>query len=90
MAKRTSIKVNLEPEIAEILDAIAEEIGLDDLLPRPSRSDLLNKAALLYIQRARNRKNLRLAIERVEAKHETARPETRKLPRLLLSERSAS
>ena len=66
MGKRTQIKVNLEPQIAEILDAVADEIGRDELVPRPSRSDLLNKAALLYIKQARKRKKLSRVIALVE------------------------
>jgi hypothetical protein len=69
MAKRIQAKVNLDPKIAEILDAVAQEIGSDELTPRPSRSDLLNKAALLYIKRARKRKRLRRVIQLVESKY---------------------
>ena len=69
MAKRIQAKVNLDPKIAEILDAVAQEIGSDELTPRPSRSDLLNKAALLYIERARKRKRLRRVIQLVESKY---------------------
>jgi hypothetical protein len=90
MKRRTRVKVNLDLEVAEILDAIADEIGADDLLPKPSRSDLLNKGALLYIHCARKKKKLRLAIQRVEAKQATAKSEDRKLPRLVPKERTAS
>jgi hypothetical protein len=64
---RIRSKVNLDPTTVSLLDAIAEAIGDDELVPRPSRSDLINKAALLYIERAKRRRKLRRAIERVEA-----------------------
>lgn len=87
MARRVRVKVNLEPAVAEVLDALAEEIGRDELVPRPSRSDLLNKAALLYIGRARKRKGLRLAIERVEARYDAESSEKRKLLRVVATGR---
>jgi hypothetical protein len=64
---RIRSKINLDPTTVSLLDAIADAIGDDELVPRPSRSDLINKAALLYVERARRRKKLRRAIERIEA-----------------------
>lgn len=64
---RIRSRINLDPMTLSLLDAIADAIGDDELVPRPSRSDLINKAARLYIERARRRKKLRRAIERIEA-----------------------
>jgi hypothetical protein len=67
--KRQKAHVSLDPTITEILDAIAARMGEDPLYPIPSRSDLLNKAAALYIARCKERPELREVIETVEAKH---------------------
>ncbi len=68
MKNRIQVKVNLDIGTAEMLDAIAAAIGSDELTPKPSRSDLLNKAALLYIDRARRRARIHKAIEEVESR----------------------
>lgn len=70
---RVSTKINLDPLTTAVLDAIADAIA-DELVPRPSRSDLLNKAALLYVERARRREKLRRAIEGVEAAFRAEHP----------------
>lgn len=67
--KRQKAHVSLDPTITEILDAIAVRMGEDPLYPTPTRSDLLNKAAALYIARCKERPELREVIESVETKH---------------------
>lgn len=44
------IKVDLDPIVAEILDLIAERIETE-LVPRPTRTALLDKAGHLFIER---------------------------------------
>jgi hypothetical protein len=44
------IKADLDPMVAEILDLIAEKIETE-LVPRPTRTALLEKAGYLFIER---------------------------------------
>jgi hypothetical protein len=44
------IKVDLDPTVAEILDLIAERIETE-LVPRPTRTALLDKAGHMFIER---------------------------------------
>jgi hypothetical protein len=44
------IKVDLDPTVAEILDLIAEKVETE-LVPRPTRTALLEKAGYLFIDR---------------------------------------
>jgi hypothetical protein len=66
--RKLKTHVNLEPIVAELLDAIARRMGEDRLYPTPSRSDLLNKAAHLFISECRQRPELREVIEDSEAR----------------------
>lgn len=66
--KKVKTHVNLDPVVWELLDAIARAMGSDPLYPTPSRSDLLNKAARLYIGECRQRPELKAVIEAVEAR----------------------
>src|SRR6266851_2013947 len=66
--KKVKVHVNLDPAITELLDVIALKMGDDPLYPTPSRSDLLNKAALLYIARCKERLDLKDAIQSAEQK----------------------
>jgi hypothetical protein len=47
---RRRIKADLDPMVAEILDLIAEKIETE-LVPRPTRTALLEKAGRLFIDR---------------------------------------
>ena len=67
--RKLKTHVNLDPLIGETLDAVAAKMGEDPLYPTPSRSDLLNKAARLFLEQCRSRPELRSTIEGIEARH---------------------
>jgi putative NIF3 family GTP cyclohydrolase 1 type 2 len=69
---KVKVHVNLDVAVTELLDVIAERMGDDPLYPVPSRSDLLNKTALLYIARCKERPDLKEAIEKVEQRAASA------------------
>lgn len=66
--RKVKTHVNLDPVVWDLLEAIARRMGSDPLYPTPSRSDLLNKAARLYITECRQRPELKEVIEAVEAR----------------------
>lgn len=69
--KKVKAHVNLDAAVSDILEAVAKKMGQDPLYPEPSRSDLINKAAWLFIQQCKTRPELKAMIEAVEAKHAT-------------------
>lgn len=66
--KKKSFHINMDPRIDEILEAIRNKME-DPLYPKPSKSDLLNKAALLFIEECKKRDSLREVAEEIEKKH---------------------
>ena len=73
--RKLKTHVNLDPLVGELLDAVAAKMGEDPLYPTPSRSDLLNKAAWLYLDHCKARPELKATIDRiVDARNAEAAP----------------
>jgi len=80
--RKLKTHVNLEPLIGELLDAVATKMGEDPLYPTPSRSDLLNKAARLYLEQCKARPELRTTIEAIEVRHASSGPNVLRYPQV--------
>jgi hypothetical protein len=71
MARKRST-YNIDPEVDELLDCIARAME-DSLRPAPSKSGLVNKALLLYIEECKKEDGLRAVIEDIQARQAQAR-----------------
>lgn len=78
--KKLKTHVNLDAFVGELLDAVAAKMGEDPLYPTPSRSDLLNKAAWLYLEHCKARPELKETIDRVVDARTTAAQATNIIP----------
>lgn len=88
-AKRR-IKADLDPMVAEILDLIAERIETD-LVPRPTRAALLEKAGYLFIDRwLYLHSDDRAAVDEIKAKYSGPKQVVRLAIPVLRSEKSKS
>jgi hypothetical protein len=79
--RKLKTHVNLEPLIGELLDAVAARMGEDPLYPTPSRSDLLNKAARLYLDQCKTRSELKETIETIESRFLSHSPNVLQYPK---------